>query len=125
MTGLFLPSLFLLTGCTELVEGTVTGDVPKGAQVLLLWPEDNALGVVGGKAEVKNGKFELRAAQPAAVDALIEPEADGLDLGELGHQPASPQSATVHERRRAWRRSRGSGATQTGVPTASSMGRSL
>ncbi len=57
--------VLLLAACTLPVNGTVSGDVPPGATVVLLWPEDGAMGRVAGTAEVqRNGRFELRAGQP-------------------------------------------------------------
>ena len=68
--------LFTLLGCTELVSGQVSGDVPNGASVVLLWPDANNLGRVGGVGEVNGSKFEIRANQP-------DNQHTGLEFGTL------------------------------------------
>lgn len=83
-----LAMFLLLIGCTTSFTGSVTGDVPKGASVVLLWPDANNLGKVGGVAEISNGKFELIAHQP-------DNQHEGLEYGTLVLYDGEPNRGEV------------------------------
>lgn len=103
----FALAWLLLTGCTETLTGTLSGEVPDGATVALLWP-GGALGTVGGIGEVDGKDFELVVRPPEDSDhpgvllgtlVIYDGElevGDGLSLDDIdGIVGAAPQHTIV------------------------------